>query len=132
MASSRLLRPSKGHPWRARVVPPTRDKNGLPVVSGRRRRWIAWANLLRRVYLFDVLACVCGGRKKVIAAIREGPVARRILEHLGLPSTVPRPAPARDDPQGDLWPTGPPAEDVSQDSPPTEFDQRVPEFEVGP
>ncbi len=80
-----------------------------------------WAELPRRVFLFDVLGCSCGGRRKVIATIREGPVARRILEHLGLP------APARSDPQADLWPTGPPPEDA----PPLDFAQRVPEFDVG-
>ena len=34
--------------------------------------------------------------------IEEGPVARKILDHLGLPSVAPLRAPARDPPQAEL------------------------------
>jgi hypothetical protein len=116
------------------------EVNGLPIVSGRRRRWIQWADLLRRVFLFDVLACARGGRRKVIAAIRDERVARKILEHLCLPAEAPRPLPARDDQlQGHLWPTGPPPDGLAQFAPPdepfgapeTDFDQREPSFDIG-
>ncbi len=43
----------------------------------------------------DVLACPCGGRRKVSAFIDEKPVIERILGHLGLPTTGPPTAPAR-------------------------------------
>jgi hypothetical protein len=56
---------------------------------------IPWSELLLRVFREDVLACPCGGRRKVIAFIDERPVIERILGHLGLPTTGPPTAPAR-------------------------------------
>jgi hypothetical protein len=58
----------------------------------------------------EVLACACGGTRRIIATIEEGPASRKSLRHLGLPDTVPPPAPARLD-QDELWPTGPSAAD---------------------
>ena len=43
---------------------------------------IDWANLIRRMFLLDDLACACRGTRRVIASIEEGPVARKILRHL--------------------------------------------------
>jgi hypothetical protein len=55
-----------------------------------------WAELLRRTFDIDVLACPrCGGRLVLIALIEQPEVIARILGHLGLPSELPRPAPAR-------------------------------------
>jgi hypothetical protein len=101
---------SSGAAWRARIVPKTQEKSELPVVRPRGRR-LDWANLLRRVYLAEVLACACGGTRRVIASIEEGPAARKILQHLGLPHELPVLAPARLS-QPELWPTGPPVEDA--------------------
>ena len=68
---------------------------------------IDWASLLRRVYLQDVLACPCGGRRQKqhrqvlrykqqsIADIQERDVIVAILEHLGLPTAPPPLARAR-------------------------------------
>ena len=56
---------------------------------------IPWAELLRHVYLEDVLACSCGGRREVIAAIDEPSAIRAILLHLGLPTEAPPVARAR-------------------------------------
>src|SRR6267143_3436519 len=56
---------------------------------------IPWNELLLRVFREDILACPCGGRRKVIAFIDEKPVIERILGHLGLPTTGPPIAPAR-------------------------------------
>jgi len=56
---------------------------------------IPWAELLQRVFREDVLACPCGGRRRVIAFITERAVVKAILEHLGLPTTGPPIAPAR-------------------------------------
>jgi len=56
---------------------------------------VPWSELLLRVFREDVLACPCGGRRKVIAFIDERPVIERILGHLGLPTTGPPAAPAR-------------------------------------
>jgi hypothetical protein len=45
---------------------------------------------------FDVLACPrCGGRLRLIALIEEAAVIGRILQHLGVPTEIPAPRPAR-------------------------------------
>lgn len=55
---------------------------------------IPWADLLKKVFAIDVLACPdCGGWLKVITFIAEAAVAKRILDCLGLDSR-PRPLPA--------------------------------------
>jgi hypothetical protein len=55
-----------------------------------------WAALMRRAFGFDVLACGCGGRLRLIALVEPGTVCARILRHLGRPTEVPaaRPPPA--------------------------------------
>ena len=63
---------------------------------GRRSGALLWAELMRRTFGFDVLACPrCGGRMRLIALIEQAQVVQRILRHLGLPSEVPEPHPAR-------------------------------------
>jgi hypothetical protein len=55
----------------------------------------AWAQLMSRVYAFDVLACsCCGGRLRIIAAIHPPEHTRKILDWLKLPSKPPPVAPA--------------------------------------
>jgi hypothetical protein len=51
---------------------------------------------MRRAFGFDVLACGCGGRLRLIALVEPGTVCARILRHLGRPTEVPaaRPPPA--------------------------------------
>jgi hypothetical protein len=66
-------------------------------------RRIPWAELLRRVYALDVLACACGGRRQLIAFLSDPVVTRAILEHLGLPADSPPLAPARDPPETFGW-----------------------------
>src|SRR6185369_6346163 len=56
---------------------------------------IDWASLLKRIYLQDVLACPCGGRRNVIADILDPSVVVAILVHLGLPPLPPPIARAR-------------------------------------
>ena len=56
---------------------------------------IDWAELLKRTYDVDALACPCGGRLRFISVITERDVARATLESLGLPSDVPPIARAR-------------------------------------
>jgi len=61
-----------------------------------------WADLMRRAFGFDVLACPrCGGRLRLIALLDESAVTRRILRHLGLPTEVPAARPARAPPLRD-------------------------------
>ena len=50
---------------------------------------IEWAQLLRRIYLVDVLACPCGGRRAIVADIADSEVVVALLAHLGLPTEVP-------------------------------------------
>ncbi len=56
---------------------------------------IDWASLLRRIYLEDVLACPCGGRRYIVADITEHDAIEAILGHLGLPTEPPPIARAR-------------------------------------
>jgi len=61
-----------------------------------RRRYFAWADLLRRVFAIDILACPdCGGRLRLLATIEERAVVEKILTHLGLPADLPQPSAAR-------------------------------------
>ena len=54
-----------------------------------------WAELMRRTFGLDVLACPrCGGRLRLVALIEQASVVQRILRHLGLPTEVPEPRPA--------------------------------------
>ncbi len=68
-----------------------------------RQRYLDWATLLKRVHKVDILACPrCHGRLKLLAAISDPPVVKKILEHLKLPSEPPRPALARPPPQTEM------------------------------
>ena len=61
-----------------------------PPASQRRLRW---AQLLRQVFEVDPLRCEkCGGEMKIISFIStaQSEVIRRILEHLGVSTVVPR------------------------------------------
>jgi len=63
-----------------------------------------WAELLRRVFGMEVLRCAgCGGRRRIPAAITQGPVVRAILSSLGLPSEAPPVAAAWDPPELLAW-----------------------------
>jgi hypothetical protein len=74
------------------------------------------AELMRRTFGVDIRACPrCGGRLRLVALIDQASVIQRILRHLGLPSDVPEPCPARAPPR----PLDS-IEDQSQDAP--EFD----------
>ena len=58
---------------------------------------------MKRVFEIDALSCpCCGGRRKLIALLTDGAVVRKILEHLGLPTTAPSLAPARAPPEPEL------------------------------
>ncbi len=77
-----------------------------------------------------MVCALCGGhQRRIIAEIEEGPVARKILAHLGLPTEARRPA------QRGLFPTGPPAVDEPEASftwSDADYDQRLPECETSP
>ena len=91
--------------WRSQIVParPTGATraacadaaDAVPERSVASR--IAWAELLKRVFAEDVLACaLCGGRMKIIATVTDPEVVRKILTSLGLPPRGPPVAPARE------------------------------------
>jgi hypothetical protein len=77
---------AEGGPEPASRAPRTALGAGLVDPAGAR---IPWADLLRRIYLEDVLACPCGGRRRVIANIDDPSVISAILSHLGLPTEPP-------------------------------------------
>jgi hypothetical protein len=90
-------------------------------------RRTAWADLLQRVFEVDALRCpACGGRMRILSAITEPDVARRILEWLDMPSR----APPLCEPKG--LPGGVPREESTpdlpwDDDPGFDFDQSYPE-----
>ena len=78
--------------------PATSAEPARAVVRGERGA-MRWADLLRRVFEIDVLHCArCGGRLRFVAAIDDPEVVRRILGHLGLPTSIAPPLPARSPP----------------------------------
>lgn len=94
----------------AAVVVPADDRARLerlcryalrrPIAQERISNWLS-AQLVRRSFGFDVLACPrCGGRFRLVALIEAPPVIERILRHLGLPIDVPAARPSRASPAG--------------------------------
>jgi len=90
-ASAAPSRPSEPGSPSALVLEQARDGE-LSRDPGSR---IPWAELLKRTYDIDALACPCGGRLQFIAVITDREVARDLLESLGLSSAPPPLARAR-------------------------------------
>jgi hypothetical protein len=85
--------------YRAMVVPKPQVKLEPTKECKPSKSRISWAMLLKRVFNIDVETCsLCQGRMKIIAAIEDPPVIKKILEHLGLPSRRALPWPARGPP----------------------------------
>lgn len=71
-----------------------------PNILEQKQKNIPWARLLARVFGIDVETCSkCGGRMKIIAAIEDPAVIRKILDHLGLDTKPPPLKPARGPPK---------------------------------
>ena len=103
-----VLPPASG--WRRHVVPRVHhhhpeDAEAKQEVAvraaapvARRRHWTPWAELLKRVFLLDVLVCRrCGGRMRIVATVmaRESVQAgSAVLAHGNLPTGPPTPAPS--------------------------------------
>ena len=68
---------------------------------------ISWARLLKRVFNIDISVCPkCKGQIKIIAAIEDPKIIKKILEHMGLPSAAPKLMSSRGPPisdQGDIF-----------------------------
>ena len=63
---------------------------------------ISWARLLKRVFNIDITVCPkCAGKTRIIAAIEEPKVVKKILNHLGLQTSAPPLLPARGPPEPD-------------------------------
>ena len=77
-------------------------RHSVPHAPGKRRRGgrrYTWAEMLRRVWLLDVLVCPdCGGTRRVLAAIHDPESIRRVLVAMMLPTEVPELGPARGPP----------------------------------
>ena len=66
-------------------------------------RYYRWAELLRRVFMIDVLTCPhCQGPRRLLAAIFDPDAITKVLESLGLPRDPPEITPARPPPQTDF------------------------------
>jgi len=107
--------------WRSRIVPTAAAHAGyigfgmvsssqMPTISSVdhepvpdtpssiRHRNYTWAELMKRVFLVDVLQCErCGGRMRMLAVIHSPEIVKKILTCLGLPSRAPPQAPAVSD-----------------------------------
>ena len=80
------------------VLPAVRVEPTLHTEPSVRDRNYTWAELMKRIFLVDVLQCEhCGGRMKILAVIRPPTATVRFLECLGLPSGAPPLAPASSD-----------------------------------
>ena len=99
--------------YRKLIVPKTPTQPELTLVGNsdgkpKEPKRISWARLLKRVFSIDIETCPkCAGKMKVIAAIEDPKVIKKILKHLGLPTEPPPLHPARGPPlteSGDLAP----------------------------
>ncbi len=86
--------------YRAMVVPkPKVEAPQLRADDQSVKSRISWARLFKRVFGIDVETCrLCGSKMKIIAAIEDPQVIKKILEHLDLPTKSPMPWPARGPP----------------------------------
>lgn len=82
-------------------LPASPHYRGVPHAPSKRtrRRRYFWAELMRRVFLFDPLTCNhCGGRRRLLTFLTDQAVIGNILRHLGLSAQPPALAPARPPP----------------------------------
>jgi hypothetical protein len=86
------------HSQLRRLITPTPRQQGAgaPEAGNASPHW-SWARLLKRVFAFDLERCpACGrGTLRIIAAITQGDVIRKILRHLKLATDPPPVAEAR-------------------------------------
>ncbi len=91
--------------WRDKVVinATKRKKAACPDAPQQdQQRRMRWAELLKRSFLIDILECdKCGGRREVIAVIKDTNTVTKTLDHVGITSAPQRFEPARAPPQQD-------------------------------
>ena len=89
---------SKHHPADS-AGDPSHEELRFASGSRDRARCLRWASLLQRVFEIDALRCPrCGSTLRLIAAIEDPTVARKILECLALPARAPPLEPATAEP----------------------------------
>jgi hypothetical protein len=97
------------------------DHDSMPATVPRRGRWTPRAELLKRVFLVDVLVCPeCSGRMRILVAILDKNSIQAILRHCGFPTGPPAIVPSLgrqsselpEEPPGDFF-ADPPAPDES-------------------
>jgi hypothetical protein len=89
----------------ATSAPPAETTTGAAAHPAPRcsHRHYRWADLMRRAFGLDVLACDhCGGRLRLLATIHDPGAIAAILDHRGLPYHAPTLRPARSPPH-ELW-----------------------------
>ena len=80
------------------AYPGSPDSHSDPTVNRPGPRRLPWAALLQRVFEIDALRCPrCGAPMRLVAAIEDPAVARKILACLDLPARAPPLAPAAPD-----------------------------------
>jgi hypothetical protein len=101
--------------YRKQIVPRKKEEPSLVAVATdggmdktpAAAKRMSWARLLKRVFNIDIEVCPkCQGKIRIIAAIEDTKVIKKILDHLGLPSAPPSLHPARGPPisdQGDMF-----------------------------
>lgn len=94
-------------PWHARIGPrpapagqaPTTTALDTATAPRRPGGYPPWADLLRRTFAIDVLACPkCNARMKLVATITKPSSVARFLTKLGEPTDVPARSPSRGPP----------------------------------
>jgi hypothetical protein len=86
-------------PWRSRVGPRLVVPDDAPASKKKRGGYRPWAELLKRTFGCDVLACpACGGRMKLVAMLTEPKSVSRFLHALDEPTDVPVRSPSRGPP----------------------------------
>ena len=105
---SGVFGPAARHRNKLRALVPASDDAVAPActptarANSKRPSRLPWAELLRRVFADDVLACPCGGRRSVVAVVVDPAIAITLLGVLGISSERVAFAPARDPPQMEL------------------------------
>ena len=88
---------------RAAVVPKKPDEEELRKTRGASKHRLLWAALLARTFNLNMEVCPhCGGRMRIVAAVRDPASVKRYLDGVGLPSALPEIKPARPPPQLDM------------------------------
>jgi hypothetical protein len=81
-------RDGKGTP----PAPPPAADDTVEPAPATKRRYLPWAELLKRTFRVDVLHCdECGGRMRLVALVKDPTSVHRFLTGVGLPTGPPPP-----------------------------------------